>query len=231
MKRFYRTVQPVADGNGFCIELDGRAVRTPRKAVLRLPKQVLADAVAQEWRAQTDEIDPTTMPLTRLGNSSIDTVTPQRETVIGTVAAYGGSDLVCYRADAPADLVALQHAHWQPLVAWIERCYGVQLAVTSGITPVEQPEAALSTLAAAVAEFDDFGLAALHDLTTISGSLAIALALADDEIDVDRAWAAAQVDETYQAAKWGDDAEAAARRDRLKSELDQAKFFLDLLQD
>ena len=230
MKRFYKVAQAVAADDGFQIVLDGRTARTPRKAALRLPTRALADAVADEWQAQSDSVDPLTMPLTRLANSCIDTVTPQREAVVQTISAYGGSDLVCYRADAPPDLVAAQRAQWQPLVDWVERRHGAVLAVTSGITHVEQPAAALASLTAVVGEFDDYGLAALHDLTTITGSLVIGLAVADGEIGVDRAWTAAQVDEDYQAAKWGEDAEAAARRNRLKAELDQAKLFLDLLR-
>lgn len=231
MKKFYKAARAVADHDGFQIALDGRTARTPRKAPLRLPTRGLADAIADEWQAQDDSIDPVTMPLTRLANSCIDTVTTQREAVVQTISAYGGSDLVCYRADAPPELVAAQHAHWQPLVTWVEGRHGAALTVTSGITHVEQPAAALASLTAAVAAFDDYGLAALHDLTTITGSLVIGLAVADGEIDVDRAWLAAQVDEDYQAAKWGEDAEAAARRDGLKTELDQAKRFLDLLRD
>ena len=214
MKRFYKAAQAIADDDGFHIALDGRTARTPRKAALRLPTRALADAVADEWQAQVDSVDPLTMPLTRLANSCIDTVTPQREAVMQAISAYGDSDLVCYRADAPPDLVAAQQAQWQPLVDWVGRRHGAVLAVTSGITHVEQPTAALTALTAAVGDFDDYGLAALHDLTTITGSLVIGLAVADGEIDVDRAWMAAQVDEAYQAAKWGEDAEAAARRNR-----------------
>lgn len=230
MKRFYKAVRAVADEDGFQIELDGRIARTPKKAKLRLPSRTLADAIALEWQAQDDRVDPVTMPLTRLANSAIDAVTTQRETVVETIAAYGGSDLVCYRADTPPDLVAAQHAHWQPLLAWIERRHGAVLTVTADITHVEQPPASLAALTAAVADFDDYGLAALHDLTTITGSLVIGLAVAGDEIDVDRAWAAAQVDEEYQAAKWGEDAEATIRRNRLKADFDHAKLFLDLLK-
>ncbi len=230
MKKFYKSARAVADADGFQITLDGRTARTPRKALLRLPTRGLADAIADEWQAQDDSIDPMKMPLTRLANSAIDTVATQRETVVQTVSTYGGSDLVCYRADTPSDLAAAQHAHWQPLVAWVERRHGAVLAVTAGITHVDQPAAALAALTAAVADFDDYALAALHDLTTITGSLVIGLAVADGEIDIGRAWEAAQVDEAYQAATWGEDAEAAARRDRLKGELDQAKLFLDLLR-
>lgn len=230
MKRFYKEARAVADDGGFRIALDGRVARTPRKAPLRLPARALAEAIADEWRAQDDRVDPVTMPLTRLANSCIDAVATQREAVVQTVSAYGGSDLVCYRAEAPPDLVAAQRAHWQPLLAWAERRHGAALVATAGITHVAQPAAALAALTAAVAGFDDFALAALHDLTTITGSLVIGLAVADGEIDVDRAWAAAQVDEAYQAAKWGEDGEAAARRNGLKAELGQARRFLDLLR-
>ena len=231
MKKFYKAARAVADGDGFQIALDGRMARTPRKAPLRLPARALAEAIADEWQAQGGSVDPLTMPLTRLVNSCIDTVTTQREAVIQTISAYGGNDLVCYRADTPPELVAAQHAHWQPLVTWAERRHDAVLTVTSGITHVEQPAAALASLRAAVAAFDDYRLAALHDLTTITGSLVIGLAVADGEIEVDRAWVAAQVDEAHQAARWGEDKEAAARRDRLKAEFDQAKRFLDLLRD
>jgi chaperone required for assembly of F1-ATPase len=231
MKRFYEAAEVIADGGGFAVVLDGKVVNTPARSHLTLPTAALAEAVAGEWRAQGAEIDPHAMRLTRLANTAIDRVGAGRAEVIGEVAAWAASDLLCYRAEAPPDLVQRQTDGWQPLLDWAGRRYGVRLAVTTGIAPIAQPPEALQALAAAVAAFDDFALAALHAATSASGSLVIGLALAEGEIDAESAWACSDVDESHQAGRWGDDDEAVRRRHRLRADILAAGWFLGLCRD
>lgn len=229
MKRFYKEASAAPAEGGFVIRLDGRPVRTPKKSELRLPTATLAEAVAEEWRAQGERIVPQSMPLCRLANTAIDWVAPERETVRGLLAGYGETDLVCYFAPEPEELAARQAAAWRPLIDWATRSYDARLRVTRALLPEPQDAAALAALRQAVERYDDMRLMALHDLVTISGSLVIGLALTEGEVDLDRGWSAAQVEELYQAAKWGEDAEAAARRARLKGEMAAALRFLALL--
>lgn len=231
MKRFYEAAEVTAGGGGFAVALDGKAVNTPARALLALPTAALAAAVAGEWQAQGEEVDPHTMRLTRLANTAIDRVAARRAEVIGEVAAWAASDLLCYRAGAPPELVQRQTDAWQPLLDWAGRRYGVRFAVTIGIAPVTQPPEALQTMAQAVAAFDDFPLAALHAATSAAGSLVIGLALAEGEIDAESAWACADVDEFYQAGRWGEDDEAVHRRQGLRADMLAAGWFLALCRD
>ncbi len=229
MKRFYTAVTAVPEGDEWRITLDGRPVKTPQRAFLALPTAALAAAVAEEWDAQTDVIAPATMPMTGLANAAIDHVRPAPQTFVSTLAAYAESDLVCYRADAPVDLAARQAAAWDPFVAFARTRYDAALTVTDGIVHVTQPEAARERLAAALAAMDPFRLATMHPLVTIAGSLVIALALAEGEVDADAAFAAGHLDELYQAEKWGDDTEALAARAARRTSFDNAARFLSLL--
>jgi chaperone required for assembly of F1-ATPase len=228
VKRFYQTVGVVACATGFGVALDGKPILTPRKAPLALPTQALAEAVAAEWEAQLEEIRPDTMVLLKLANTALDRVASGRDEVIRTLAGYGDSDVVCYHADEPAELVGRQEARWQPLRDWIRRRHGVELSATSGIVHTAQQAGALAKLGRLVAAYDDFALAALAELTTISGSIVIALALGEGEVDAETAWAAAFVDELHQAERWGEDEEATERRQRLRAELEVALRFLEL---
>ena len=230
MKRFYKRAGTAAAAGGFAVVLDDRPVRTPAKAGLVLPNRPLAEAIAAEWRLQGERIEPATMPLMRLASTAIDRVAPQRDSVIDAVAAYAGTDLVCFRADGPAELAARQEAAWRPLLDWLDRRYGARLEVTAGIVPVPQGTAALDRLRAAVAAFDDFRLTALQTATAAAGSLAIGLALVEGELDARAAFAVSQVDEAFQLEQWGDDAEAAKGRAALASELDAAARMIDLLR-
>lgn len=229
MKRLYKqaTTRPVGDNWG--VALDGRPLRTPGKSELILPSAALAAAIAAEWEAQNGDIRPATMPLFRLAATAIDRTSAQRQRVIGETAGYAGSDLVCYRAEQPAALAARQQAVWQPLIAWATARYDATLAVTAGIIPTRQSAAALKAFAAAVAALDDFRLTALHDLTATCGSLVIALALLEGRLDADQAFAASQLDETFQIEAWGEDSEATARRRSLASDIAAAARFLALL--
>lgn len=229
MKRFYKEAEAISlDGGGFTVVLDSRPMRTPKKAPLALPTAPLAEAIAAEWAAQGEDIKPRAMPLTKLANTTIDWVGPERARVQEMVAGYGGSDLICYHADAPAELVARQAQYWRPLLRWAEQRYAISLKVTRGIIHQEQDAAARAAFAAAVAVHDDIALMTLHDVTTITGSLVIGLALAEDEIAFAQAWTAAHVDEDHQAERWGVDAEARARQEARKADLESALRFLSL---
>lgn len=216
-----------ADG-GLAIHLDDRPIKTPARAALVLPTAALADAVADEWRAQKQDIDPLAMPLTRLANTAIDRIAPRRADVIEEIVAYGGSDLICYRVEHPADLAARQAEAWQPLLDWVAAEHGARLDTVYGISHGAQPQAALDALAGAVEPFDGMELAALHSATSGSGSLVIALALAANHIDAEAAFAAGQLDESYQAERWGEDDEAVLRRAELRADLAAAAIFLEL---
>lgn len=230
MKRVYRAVAVAPGDGGWQVMLDSRVLHTPAKAPLLLPNRALAAAVAAEWDAQVETIVPATMPLMRLAATAIDRVAPQRERVIEEVAAYAGTDLVCYRAERPAELVARQQAIWQPLVDWATLRYDAPLIVTTGVVPRPQPAGAVAAIHAAVAAFDDFSLTAVHDLTTTCGSVVIALALAESHLEPEAAWQASQLDETYQIEKWGEDAEAGRRRAAIRSDIEASCRFLVLLR-
>ncbi len=198
-KRFYEDATAVSsDEGGYGVALDGRPVRTPGGALLSVPAKALAEAIAGEWREQGDEVLPPAMPLTRLAATAIDRVTRERDTVAGRIAAYGGADMLCYRAEEPAALVARQVEHWQPLLDWAAEEYGARLAVGNGINPVAQDEAALAALARAVEAHDDFRLAGLSQLTATCGSLVLGLAVTAGHISAGEAVSASQLDEDWQ---------------------------------
>ncbi|MCH8861355.1 MAG: ATPase [Proteobacteria bacterium] len=225
MKRFYGEVLVTSSNGGFAVALDGKPVRTPAKAALNLPNVALAEAVADEWRAQEQDISPEDMPLTRLANSAIDRVAPARDLVIDGTTAYGVSDLLYYRAEEPAELAAAQAAGWDPYLDWLKTAHGLEPAVTRGILPVEQSDALKAALRQAVAAYDDFALAGLNVTTALSGSLIVALAVAEGFAGAEDAWEASQVDESWQATHWGIDDEARERSAANRAQfLDAAKF-------
>ena len=227
-RRFYRQAS-VADAAPFQILLDGRPVKTPKKRSLCVPSRSLADAIVAEWLAQETLIDPARMPLTRFANTAIDAVADALDAVAADIVAYAGSDLLCYRAEAPEELRALQAAHWDPIIAWADTALGARLTVVTGVVHVQQPEAALAAVAAALKPHEAFRLTGLHVLTTLTGSALLALALARGHLRADAAWKAAHVDEDYQISLWGEDAEAAARRRHRRAEFDAANRFLGVL--
>ncbi len=225
MKRFYEQVSVTKSDGGFAVALDGKPVHTPAKAALNLPNAALAEAVAEEWRAQEEDVTPEDMPLTRLANSAIDKVTPERDLVIDGTSRYGANDLLCYRAEEPPELVAAQAAAWDPYLDWAKQRLGVQPVVTSGILPVEQPEELKAASRAAVAGYDNFALAGLNNATALTGSLIIALAVAEGYAEPEDAWQASQVDESWQATHWGIDDAALERSEANRiAFLDAAKF-------
>ena len=226
VKRFYAGAHAV---DGGAIELDGRPVRTPARRALTLPSPALAEAIAAEWQAQGESIDPRAMPLTGLANAAIDRVAPDREAFADALACYGEGDLLCYRAAAPPRLVERQAQHWDPFLAWARQRYDVDFIVTSGIVHRPQPTATVARLAQAVRARTAFELAALAPLVTIPGSLVIALALAEGAVGLDEAWTAATLDEQWQGEQWGDDAEAARALGARRVEFEAADRFLRLL--
>lgn len=228
MKRFYRevTVAPADAGHG--VQLDGRAIRTPGRAVLAVPTAALAAAIAVEWEAQGDSIAPQTMPLTGMANAAIDLVAPDAGAFAAPLARYGESDLLCYRAPE-ADLAAEQARLWNPVLGWAEQWFGVEFALASGVMHVAQPAGTAERLGAALLALDPFRLAALSPIITIGGSLVAGLALAHGAFDSETLWQAVTLDERWQEERWGDDAEATAARERRHAEWQAASRFLSLL--
>ena len=230
MKRFYQKAEPARRAGGYAITLDGKPIKTPGKRDLLVPSEALAAAVAEEWNAQQAEVRAATMPLTRLATTTVDRVATQRAAIIRQTANYAATDLVCYRAAHPPALAARQQAVWQRLIDWAVLHYDAPLVVTSGVIPKSQPVASLRALAAVVAEQDDFALTALHVATATCGSLIIALALLEGQLDAGGAFAVSQLDESFQIEAWGEDAEQAARRRALAADIDAAARYLSLLR-
>ena len=224
-KRFYKSVA-VTDDLG--IALDGRAVKTPLKSKLRLPTRALAEAVAAEWEAQGEKIDPGTMLFTKLANTAIDRVGPDRARIVSEVVDYAGSDLVCYRAAAPDALVERHAKAWNPVVDWARTALDAPFVVTTGIIHVAQPETALKAHEAALGGLSHFELSAYYSVMTMTGSALIAMMLARNATTPEAAWNAAHVDEDYQIELWGQDYEAADRREARFREFTACCRFLAL---
>jgi len=231
VRRLYQAVTVAVSpdaGLAFRILLDGKPVRTPSKKVLDLPTRPCAEAVAAEWSAQREHLDPSTMPLTRLVYSAVG-VRGRDGRVREEIAKYVASDLLCYRASGPLPLVRRQTDLWDPVLAWGRNVLGMPLVVTTGVMPVTQPETARTALARTLAEHDPFTLAALFVMTTLMGSALLALAHAHGQLSLKEAWTAAHVDEDWQISQWGEDAEAAARRERRWVEVAAASQLLRLV--
>ncbi len=230
VKRFYREAQAAPHEGGFAVTLDGRVARTPAKAKLVVPSLALAQGLAAEWAAQDEILQPHAMPLTRLVNSALDGVAKAMAETVASVAAYAGADLVVFRADEPAALAERQAAAFDPVLAFAERRLGARFRLAGGLIPVAQPDLSLAAVRAAVeAHADPIALAALADLTSLSGSVLIALAVAQGELTGEAAWAAAYVDENFQIERWGRDAEAQARQDARGRDFAAAVFALKAL--
>jgi len=232
-KRFYKQVGLVEEDEGFSIQLDGRTVRSPAGTAMRLPVRALADAVAAEWDAQAEKIDPASMPLFSLAVTVIDRVTPQRAAICSELTAYGGNDCICYQ-DAgnaeEADLAVRQAQGWGPWLDWARAALGADLVVATGIMPVTQPQDSLTALRRAVESHDDWELGMLYRATTLGGSLVLGLAMIRGEMNADAMFEAAFLDELWQTEKWGSDWEAEDRRNNIRAELAQAEIFLTLLR-
>ena len=225
MKRFWKDVTVDAE---LGVRLDGKPVRTPGRAPLLLPTATLAEAVAGEWRDVAGEVDPRAMPLTGLANAAIDRIAPDTAAFAAGLAAYGESDLLCYRADGPPDLVARQAAAWDPPLDWARDRYDVHFEIATGVMHRPQPEATIERLGAAIAARSAFELAPLSPIVTITGSLVLALALAERAMEADTVWAAANLDEDWQAEQWGEDELAVKVRETRRRDFDAAARFLSL---
>ena len=222
-RRFYKEAGHAAGEGGFRLTLDGRPANTPARNPLSVPNADLARILAAEWAAQGEEIDPATMPVTRLVNTTLDGVGPRRAAVVEDLAAYAGTDLLAYRAEGPERLVAEQARAWDPVLDWAREALGVRLILSEGVMHVTQPAESVAALRAAIEAVESpFRLAALHTLTTLTGSLLLALAVLHGRLSPAEAWAAAHVDETYQAQAWGRDAEAEERLARRRAEFEAA---------
>lgn len=233
MKRFYEDVTLAteeADGEAALL-LDGRPVKTPGRQALALPTRGLGEAVADEWRAQGEEIVPERMPLTRLANTAIDGVKGNEAAVAEDIAAFAATDLLCYRAEGPDGLNAIQREKWDPPLLWAEGRFCGPFQRGEGIVHMEQPEETIRAVRATLSGFDPFSLTALHVMTGLTGSAVLALAVAEDEMSAAEAWEAAHVDEDWQTRQWGEDREAAERRERRKADFDTAARMLALLRD
>ncbi|MFD2251779.1 chaperone required for assembly of F1-ATPase [Pseudochelatococcus lubricantis] len=212
-RRFYQRAHTELRDEGHALLLDGRAARTPARAPVAVPHAAIAEVLAQEWEAQAEVIDPATMPMTRLVNSVIDGVSQAQPEVAAEIVRFAGSDLLCYRADAPERLVRRQAQLWDPLLDWAREELGARFFLAEGVMFVEQPAQSIETIARIVAEQPSpYAIGGLHVLTALSGSALIALAVARQHITPEAAWLAAHVDEDVQAEIWGADEEAMARR-------------------
>lgn len=230
MKKFYKDVGVREENGGYSVCLDGRPVRTPAKNALSLPTAALAEAVADEWRTDADEIDPTGMILTRLANSAVDRVSAHRDAVIDEIAGFAATDLVCYRTADPVELREQQERQWTPLLVWLREENGINLRSTESVLPVEQDRHDLNAVRDAVASLDDFSLSALHMVTSACGSVVLGLATAVGKIDGMAAWELSLLEETYQINEWGEDPDATKRREILRTDIGAAARFLDLLR-
>jgi len=224
-RRFYKTATSTSVDGGWGVTLDGKALRSPAKRPFVLPTEALARAVADEWQAQGEKVNPGSMPLMQFAATAIDRLADDCTALVEEIAGYGHSDLICYRAEEPPSLARKQEETWQPLVAWAAKRYDVALNVTSGIMAVEQPAHALATFRRVLEACDLFALTALAAATGSAGSLVIALALMEGRLSADEAADAALLDELFQAEKWGRDPEAERRRAAIRADLHAAKRF------
>ncbi|MEP2533578.1 ATP12 family protein [Shimia sp.] len=207
-KRFWKLAEVTQEPKGFSVKLDGRALKTPAKAALIVPSRVMAESIAAEWNAQTDKIDPGTMPVTRSANAAIDKVATQHSEVADLLAEYGGSDLLCYRATSPQELIERQAENWDPLLDWSANVLAAPLESVSGVMHMAQNETSLANLRNRVHALDNFQLAAFHDLVSLSGSLVLGFAALLDFRPIDELWQLSRIDETWQEEQWGVDEEA-----------------------
>jgi len=229
-RRFYKAAGTIGlEGGLFAVTLDGKIARTPGGAQLAVPSRALGEAMAAEWEAQGDAIDPMTMQLTRIANTAIDGVAARMAEVRAEIVAYAGSDLLSYRATDPRGLIARQSAAWDPLLRWAEEALGARLLTGQGVMPVLQPQASLDAIGRAVEPLSPLQLAATHVIMTLTGSAVISLAVFRGGIDAGAAWTAAHVDEDWEIEQWGADAEAARRRDVRWTEMEAAARLLALL--
>lgn len=228
-KKFWKVTEVGEVESGFEVLLDGRKLRTPAKSELIVPSRALADRIAQEWHVQEDKVDPDSMPVTRMANSAIDKVAPQFDAVAEMIAAYGETDLLCYRAESPRELVAHQNRVWAPYLDWVNQEFDAPLVLGAGVMHVAQPAQSVANLRARVFSMNAFELAAFHDLVAISGSLVLGLAAIAKTNTPETIWEASRLDEIWQEKQWGEDEEATDfARMKLQHFLDAYRFYHSL---
>ncbi|RJE84874.1 ATP12 family chaperone protein [Paracoccus onubensis] len=224
-RRFWKQAEARDADGGWEVALDGRPVRTPGKHALILPTRALAAAIADEWDAQSEVIDPNSMPLTRAANSAIEKVAPQFSDVAAMLADYGVTDLLCYRAEQPRELAAMQSEGWDPLIDWAATSLNAPLNLTKGVVPIAQPDESIARLRSEVGTLDSFAMTALHDLVTLPGSLILGLAVVRGRLTATEAHRLSRIDEDYQAGIWGRDEEAmTAAENRLVAMISAERF-------
>lgn len=222
-KRFYKEAAVAERDGGFSVELDGRVVKTPARQNLVLPTRAAAQLIADEFTAQEKEIDPAQMPATRLANTAIDGIVNDPQAVLEDVLRFASSDMLCYRAGSPQRLVQRQTESWDPIIDWAAAVLNARFILAEGVIHVEQPREALGAFGVHLGAFTDpFAIAALHTITTLTGSAILALAVAKGEISGDEAWELAHLEEDWTSEQWGEDAEATIRRDIRKREMQAA---------
>ena len=226
MKRFYKSTGVDAVEGGYWVLLDGRSLKTPAKAELVLPIEGLAEAVAEEWEQQTEEIEPDAMPITRLATTAVDRMPELRDAAIQEVADYAGTDLVCYRTADPDELVRRQHEAWQPALDWMAKRYDIAFDLTVSLVPAEQPQATLASVRKVIEAIEDWPLVGVHGATTSLGSVVLALALWHGELDADAAAAASLVDELFEIERWGQERDATRRHEVLRRDVRGIARFL-----
>ncbi len=224
-KRFYKSVTTAETPEGFGIQLDGRSVKTPASKPLAAPSRSIADAIAAEWQAQGEVIDPATMPSTRLANSVLDGVALRTNDIIADISKFFGSDLLFYRADGPDTLVRRQAEQWDPVLSWATEKFGAHFILSEGVMPVTQPEAAVRAASAAIPT-DPWAVGALHVVAALTGSALLALALAHGFRSADEVWTAAHLEEDWNSEKWGTDELALERRAARRAEFDAAALIV-----
>ena len=229
-RRFYKEASVREDGGGFSIMLDARELKTPGQRPFRIGKRALADAIAAEWQAQDKQIIPATMPMTRFATVSIDHTRDARDERIGIVAKYAETDLICHRADTPAALAVRQKSLWDPLLAWAEKDLNLFLPVVTGVIAADISPAQFAAVRWAADGLDDFALTALTHTAGLAGSCVIAFALQRGRLDADGAFQAACLDDLWSQEKWGADAEAIARLDRIHAEFEEVARFFQMLK-
>lgn len=227
-RRFYKQVAVTGTAAPFAIALDERTLRTPLKRPLDLPTRPLAEAIAAEWDAQEQKIEPHKMPLTKLANTALDRVASDKDRIIGEIVDFAGSDLVCYRAANPPDLVERQARIWQPVLDWARASFQGEFQATEGILHIAQPQASLAAMRGFLATKSPWALTALHNMTTLTGSALISAMACEKDLPPAEAWLAAHVDEDFQIEQWGWDEEARHRRDFRKREFDTCLRFCEL---
>ena len=227
-RRFYKVVAVAGSQAPFGVTLDDRPLRTPLKRPLDLPTPGLAQAVAAEWEGQAEKIDPHTMPITRLANTALDRVETDRGRIVGEIVDFAASDLVCYRAEKPQELVERQARSWQPVLDWARHTFAGEFVVTEGIVHVRQPDPALQAARAYFSRESPWRLTAIHNITTLTGSALIAAMACAGKMPASEAWTAAHVDEDWQIEHWGWDEEARHRRNHRRREFDNCLRFCEL---